>query len=223
MTIVKLLNYHIPVFIERTLSDKQPHTCTTRIHVAMSSLKSLASRSSCSSGSPSFFGSKTKNFEWVRDFEVRVRTCSVQVISRDVGGSISNSKSSKFGNSGNSGIAKHIALYFDWGDRQAIYEANAVNDKLIPSWINGPLSDSEEKWTVEESYSCECSPKQVNEKAKDLPLSGQHYQLTTANCYWWAYDFAKTLGINIELSDWAVFLNIPGLAMLLNTVQYLSK
>lgn len=144
--------------------------------------------------------SSPTEFEWKCDNDGKRSGCDVQVISRDIG----------------VGIARHVALYFDWGWKQAIYESGDENGYLIPFWSKEKLENSEFIWVVDESYHCSCSPKEVNREAIDLERSGRYYDVAENNCYWWAMDLAKKFGIKIDISIWAALSFIPGVPALID-------
>ena len=126
-------------------------------------------------------------FDWVCTKDDKKRACTLYVVTRSLGG-----------------LIKHVGLYFDWGDKQAIYDAGKLNYLLVPSWSPETLDESEYTWVKEETYECTCSPRQVNRAAVDLERTGKPYDLKDNNCYWWAYDLAKALDVTIKYSRWAV-------------------
>ena len=111
-------------------------------------------------------------------------------------------------------LAKHVALYFDWGDTQAIYEAYDVDGKLISSWSPETIEESEYKWFKKETYKCTCSPEQVNRAAEDLKRTG-NYRAAKNNCQKWAYDLAKALSVTIKYPIWTA---IPVLNTLVDVI-----
>lgn len=143
-------------------------------------------------------------FDWVCTKDKIKRKCSLKVITRPLA---------------LEGIVKHVALYFDWKDKQAIYEAGELNNLLIPSWSPERITECDFDWTVEETYDFQCSPQMVNRTAADLDRTGKPYNLSKNNCYWWAYDCAKELGVEIEYSSWAILAKDIVVSAVLDVTQ----
>jgi hypothetical protein len=122
-----------------------------------------------------------RTFPWLTDNDSRRRQCTVKLMVRQIDG----------------GVAEHWALYFDWTDRAATYEANDEDGYLIPYWNRG-YPDVTYMWKMSRRFSLDCSPKQVNSKARQISLNGLPYLLTDRNCHHWAIELASQVGLNID-------------------------
>ncbi|KAF2354063.1 hypothetical protein FHG87_015182, partial [Trinorchestia longiramus] len=124
---------------------------------------------------------RKRSFPWKTDSDTRQRGCIVKLMVRQIGDS----------------LAEHWALYFDWTDRAATYEANDDDGYLIPTWNRG-YPDVSYTWKMTRRFSLECSPQQVNSSARQLSLNGQTYLLTDRNCHHWAIALADAIGLDID-------------------------
>ena len=124
-----------------------------------------------------------RNFKPYTGNDWRDRTCEITVYSRPFS---------------DSGIVDHWCLNFDWGDYEATYEANDTDGFLIPRWNIGP-PDSRFNWTARERHRITTSPGDVHQKAKNLPMNGERYRLTSKNCQYWVIDLAKEWGKEIKM------------------------
>lgn len=141
-------------------------------------------------------------FNWKLDNDVSCKACTLKVVTRPL----------------EAGVGNHVALYFEWFGKQALYEAGCDVVSLVPWWTAGPLDKSE--WTVDEIHKREMTPKKVNRTALNLDRSGRCYDVVENNCYWWVLDFSEALGIEIDLSVWAALSFAPGVPAI---VEFLSN
>ena len=145
--------------------------------------------------------------DWKLDNDKISQLCDVKVVSRAIGSTIGN----------------HVAMFFDWGSKQALYEAGDVGGSLVPTWSKGPLSSSKHEWKVDEAYQRCISPHEVNRNAIDLVRSGRYYDVVENNCYWWVLDLAKKFQIEINFSVWAALSFIPGIPVIVDGFMNGSK
>ncbi|KAK7083161.1 hypothetical protein SK128_005160 [Halocaridina rubra] len=116
-------------------------------------------------------------------------------------------------------LAYHWALYFDWGDYDAYYEADdGDGGKLTPHWSRGKPPNSPGVLWMDVGR-ITVSPRVVNERARNNPHNGKEYILTMMNCQVWAHQLANSLGLNIPIPANLVQVITPTLGMAANVLQ----
>lgn len=143
---------------------------------------------------PSFQRS-VERFNFRSEDDDNVRTCTVSLYIREIAGS----------------AAHHWALYFDWGDYKATYEANNEGGTLTPMWNKGkPINlegtSSEMKKLGERSI----SPQHVNHWAKNNKLNGKKYSVSNNNCQHWVKELASEINFQLQMGEAEIVKAVAG-------------
>ncbi|CAL4180972.1 unnamed protein product [Meganyctiphanes norvegica] len=141
--------------------------------------------------------SNTAPKEWQVERDCRVRGCKVRLYRRYCGAV----------------FAYHWALTFEWDDGyKATFEAMDEDGTLTARWKQGEVEemsdDGEEyKWIIWSGFlgicwdpnftAINCSPKEVNSKARSLRLGDMKYNALSINCHEWAKALALRFGVKL--------------------------
>ncbi|CAL4189889.1 unnamed protein product, partial [Meganyctiphanes norvegica] len=160
--------------------------------------------SSSSSSKSSSRSRKTNNRmaprEWCIEDDDTIRECRIHLYRRSCGPL----------------VAYHWALTFEWqGGYKATYEALDEDSTLTDRWKEGDVekgSDDGEiyEWYRYDTYTAyNCSPQNVNSKARSLRIGNMCYNSMSVNYHEWAKALAKRFGVTLPPGIAGVIRMIP--------------